>query len=79
MDQKDNIQKPFFQAFLQKMKVLKSPSLKDSEVWLWISSTQDRHLEAVAYAQWNMKEYQIMKDSRYIPAKFERLYDQTTR
>jgi hypothetical protein len=79
MDKKDNIEKPFFQAFLTKLRVLKSPSMKDPTVWLWISSTEDRHLQAVVYAQRNMREYYIAKDSKYYPSKFERLYDQTTR
>jgi hypothetical protein len=68
MDKKDNIEKPFFQKFLAKLKILKNPSLKDLAFWVWISSTQDKDLQAVAYAQRNMKKHHITKDSKYFMA-----------
>lgn len=74
----DTVENPFFKPFMKKLLLLKSPAVSDPEVWVWISASQHRNAQAIAYGEKYMKQYEVIP-SRYIPAKNERLNDHTTR
>jgi hypothetical protein len=57
---------------------MKAPSISMPAMWLWIVNSANRLAQAVEYARESFKNYSI-RESKYIPAKNERLYDGTVR
>jgi hypothetical protein len=54
---------------------LKHPSMSMPAIWVWIVNSPNRLAQVVEYAGLNFMSYAIIQ-SKYIPAKNERLYDQ---
>ena len=57
---------------------LKHPSVSMLAIWVWIVNNLNRLAQAIEYVGLNFTSYAIIQ-SKYIPAKNERLYDQSAR
>jgi hypothetical protein len=57
---------------------MKTPSISMPAMWLWIVNSGNRLAQAAEYARESFTNYTI-QESKYIPAKNERLYDNSAR
>lgn len=75
----DTVEEPYFSDFMKKMKSQKSaPTMNSPNVWVWITSSEDRALQAQKYAERKMQRY-ILISSAYLPSPNERLNMGTSR
>jgi hypothetical protein len=75
----DSIEQPYFASFMKKLKSQKSPpTMNTPTVWVWITSSADRSVQALRYAQKKMPKYMCIS-SAYLPAANERLNLGTSR
>jgi hypothetical protein len=70
----DHVKNPHFSLLFAALRSLKAPSISKPVMWLWIVNSANRLAQAVEYARETFKNYTI-RESKYIPAKNERLYD----
>jgi hypothetical protein len=57
---------------------MKTPSISKPTMWLWIVNSANRLVQAAECARESFTNYTI-RESKYIPAKNERLYDGSAR
>jgi hypothetical protein len=57
---------------------MKTPSISKPVMWLWIVNSANRLAQAAEYTRESFTNYTI-QESKYIPAKNERLYDGSAR
>jgi hypothetical protein len=57
---------------------MKIPSISKLVMWLWIVNSANRLVQVAEYARESFTNYTI-RESKYIPAKNERLYDGSAR
>jgi hypothetical protein len=70
----DHVNNPHFSLLLAMLRVMKAPSISMLAIWLWIVDSENWLVQAVEYAKESFTNYTI-RESKYIPAKNERLYD----
>jgi hypothetical protein len=75
----DSSEEPYFSAFLKTLKTQRSiPTLTSPAVWVWITSSEHRALQAEQYAERRMSKY-VCLSSAYTPSAYERLNLGTSR
>jgi hypothetical protein len=74
----DHAKQAYFHLLMSTLLTLKHPSMSMPAIWVWIVNSPNRLTQAVEYAGLNFTSYAIIQ-SKYIPAKDERLYDQLAR
>ena len=74
----DHAKQAYFHLFMSTLLTLKHPSMIMPAIWVWIINSPNKLAQAVEYAGFNFTSYAIIQ-SKYIPAKNERLYDQSAR
>jgi hypothetical protein len=74
----DQVKNPHFSLLLATLSSMKIPSISMPTMWLWIVNLANRLEQAVEYARESFTNYTI-RESKYIPAKNERLYDGSAR
>jgi hypothetical protein len=74
----DHAKQAYFHLLLSTLLTLKHPSMSMPAIWVWIVNSPNRLTQAVEYAGLNFTSYAIIQ-SKYIPVKNERLYDQSAR
>jgi hypothetical protein len=70
----DHIKNPYFSLLFAALRSMKTPSISRPAMWLWIVNSANRLAQAAEYARESFTNYTI-RESKYIPAKNERLYD----
>jgi hypothetical protein len=75
---KDQVRHLHFSFMLATLCSMKAPSISMPAMWLWIVNSANRLAQATEYARESFTNYSI-RESKYIPAKNERLYDGTVR
>jgi hypothetical protein len=70
----DHAKQAYFHLLMSTLLTLKHPSMSMLAIWVWIVNSPNRLIQAVEYAGLNFTSYAIIQ-SKYIPAKNERLYD----
>jgi hypothetical protein len=74
----DHAKQAYFHLLMSTLLTLKNPCMTMPAIWVWIVNLPNRLTQAVEYAGHNFPSYAIIQ-SKYIPAKNERLYDQSAR
>jgi hypothetical protein len=74
----DHYKNPHFSLFFVALRSMKIPSISKPMMWLWIVNLANRLAQAAEYARESFTNYTI-RESKYIPAKNERLYDGSAR
>ena len=74
----DHVKHLHFSFLLATLCSMKAPSISMLVMWLWIVNLANELAQAIEYARESFTNYSI-QESKYIPAKNERLYDRTTR
>jgi hypothetical protein len=72
----DHVKQAYFHLLMSTLLTLKHSSMSMPAIWVWIVNSPNRLTQAVEYAGLNFMSYAIIQ-SKYIPAKNERLYDQS--
>jgi hypothetical protein len=70
----DHVKNPHFSLLFAALRSMKTPSISKPAMWLWIVNSAKRLVQAAEYARESFTNYTI-RESKYIPAKNERLYD----
>ena len=65
---------PYFSLLLGALRSMKNPSILKPVMWLWIVNSANRLAQVVEYARESFTNYTI-RESKYISARNERLYD----
>lgn len=75
----DNVDSPYFSAFLNVLKFQKNiPTMSSPNVWVWITSSENRAVQALRFADKRMSKY-ICVSCAYTPSPNERLNLGTSR
>jgi hypothetical protein len=72
----DHAKQAYFHLLMLALLTLKHPSISMPAIWVWIVNSPNRLTQAVEYVGLNFTSYAIIQ-SKYIPTKNERLYDQS--
>jgi hypothetical protein len=70
----DHVKNPHFSLLFAALRSMKTPSILKPAMWLWIVNSANRLAQAAEYARESFMNCTI-RESKYIPAKNERLYD----
>jgi hypothetical protein len=70
----DQVKNLHFSLLLATLRSMKTPPISMPVMWLWIVNSANRLAQAAEYARESFTNYTI-RESKYIPAKNERLYD----
>jgi hypothetical protein len=74
----DHVKNPHFSLLFAALRSMKTPTISKPAMWLWIMNSANRLAQAAEYARESFTNYTI-RESKYIPAKNERLYDGSVR